>query len=70
MEAIHSLLVMYIYKDKGNLRAYLYGGGGPQVGEVTRGGLLHLSYECDQIKNERLYAQGGYPIYLGSPTSM
>ena len=52
---------MYVYKDKGNLRACLYGGGGPQLGEVTRGGSLHLTYKCDQIENERLYGQAGYP---------
>ena len=32
------------------LRACLHGGGGPQVGEVTRGESLHLSCKCDQIK--------------------
>ena len=31
-------------------RAYLHGGGGPQVGEVTRGGSPHLSCKCDQIE--------------------
>ena len=61
---------MYVYKDKESLRACSYGGGEPQVGEVTRGGSLHLSCKCDQIKNERLYGQAGYPTYLGSPTSM
>ena len=32
------------------LRACLHGGGGPQVGEVTRGGSPHLSCKRDQIK--------------------
>ena len=32
------------------LRASLLGGGGPQVGEVTRGGSPHLSCKPDQIK--------------------
>ena len=31
------------------LRAYLHGVGGPQVGEVTCGGSLHLSCKLDQI---------------------
>ena len=31
------------------LRASLLGGGGPQVGEVTRGGSPHLSCKPDQI---------------------
>ena len=31
------------------LRACLYGGGGPQVGEVTFGGSPHLSCKRDQI---------------------
>ena len=30
--------------------ACLHEGGGPQVGEVTRGGSLHLSCKRDQIK--------------------
>ena len=30
--------------------ACLHGGGGPQVGEVTCGGLPHLSCKRDQIK--------------------
>ena len=38
---------------KVGLRACLHGGGGPQVGEVTRLG-------------ERLYGQAGYPISIGS----
>ena len=32
------------------LRACLHGGGGPQIGEVTCGGLPHLSCRRDQIK--------------------
>ena len=31
-------------------RACLHGGGGPQVGEVTRGGSPNLSCECDQTE--------------------
>ena len=31
-------------KFKGNIKGLLYGGGGPQVGEVTRlSGVTHLS---------------------------
>ena len=33
-----------------NLRACLYGGGGPQIGEVTCGGSPYLSSKPDQIK--------------------
>ena len=34
-----------------SLRACLHeGGGGPQVGEVTRGGSPHLACKRDQIK--------------------
>ena len=33
-----------------SLRAYLHGGGGPQVGEVTCCGSPHLTRKCDQIK--------------------
>ena len=32
------------------LRAYLHEGGGPQVGEVTRGKLPHLTCKRDHIK--------------------
>ena len=32
------------------LRAFLHGGGGPQVGEVSCGGSPHLSSKRDQIK--------------------
>ena len=32
------------------LRARLHGGGGPQTGEVTRGGLPHLSCKSNHIK--------------------
>ena len=32
------------------LRASLYGGGRPRVGEVVRGGSPHLSFKRDQIK--------------------
>ena len=32
------------------LRACLHEGGGPQEGEVTCGGLPHLTYKRDQIK--------------------
>ena len=35
---------------KQGLRACLREGGGPQVGEVTCGGLPHLTCKCDQIK--------------------
>ena len=32
------------------LRAFLHGGGGPQIGEATCGGSPHLSCKRDQIK--------------------
>ena len=33
-----------------SLRACLHGGGGPKVGEVTRGGSPHLACKRNQIK--------------------
>ena len=33
-----------------SVRACLHEGGGPQVGEVTRGGSPHLACKRDQIK--------------------
>ena len=52
------------------VRAFLYGGGGPQVGEVTCGGWPHLSCKRDQIKNESLNGQADYtlPKQVTSPT--
>ena len=35
---------------KDNLRACLHEGGGPQIGEVTCGGLPHLTCKRDHIK--------------------
>ena len=37
-------------KTIAHLRAYLHEGGGPQVGEVTRGKLPHLTCKPDHIK--------------------
>ena len=37
-------------KRSNRLRACLHGGGGPQTGEVTCGGLPHLSSKHDQIE--------------------
>ena len=34
----------------GHVRGCLYGGGEPQLGEVTCGGSTHLSCKRDQIK--------------------
>ena len=36
--------------DEDIFRACLHEGGGPQVGEVTRGGLPHLTCKRDHIK--------------------
>ena len=36
--------------NKLKLRTYLHGGGVPQIGEVTCGGSLNLSYKRDPIK--------------------
>ena len=47
-----------------HLRACLRGGGGPQIGEVTCGGLPHPTYKSDHIK-KRLYKQAGYPTKAG-----
>ena len=58
-----------------NLRACLHGSGGPDLGEVTCGGLPHLSYKRDQIKMRDMWT-GGLPTkacyltYLVSPNSM
>ena len=58
------------------LRASLLGGGGPQVGEVTRGGSPHLSCKPDQIKMTDYKDRRVAPPKrvtsptLGSPTSM
>ena len=41
-------LINEIKKD--NLRACLHEGGGPQIGEVTCGGLPHLTCKRDHIK--------------------
>ena len=43
-----------------NLTACLHGGGGLQIGEITRGGSPHLS--C-----ERLYGRAGYSTNSGLP---
>ena len=55
-----------------NSKSFLesHGGGGPQVGEVTCGGLPHLTCKRDQIKMRDYNGQVGYLTYLGSPTSM
>ena len=37
-------------KLRASLRACLHEDGGPQVGEVTCGGLPHLTCKCDYIK--------------------
>ena len=55
------------------LRACLYGGGGPQIGEVTCGGLPHLSCKCNQIKmrdhvDKRVTHQSGLPHLPGVPS--
>ena len=51
------------------LRACLHGGGGPQVGEVTRGGLPHLSCKRDQIKmRDYMGRQVTPPKRVTSPT--
>ena len=52
-------------------RAGLHGGGGPQIGEVTCGGLPHLSSKRDQIKmRDYMDRWVTPPTYLASPTSM
>ena len=58
------------------LRACLHGGVGPQIGEVTFGGSLHLSCKRDQIKmrdymDRRVFStKASYLTHLGAPTSM
>ena len=41
---------LYLTWDFTTVRACLHEGGGPQVGEVTCGGLPHLTCKRDQIK--------------------
>ena len=50
--------------------ACLHEGGGPQIGEVTRGGSPHLSCKRGQIKMRDFYGQVGYLTWLGSPNFM
>ena len=43
--------MIVVYLRLSNIfKACLYGGGVPQIGEVTFGGSPHLSYKRDQIK--------------------
>ena len=64
------------YKKWLLLRACLHGGAwGPQIGEVTCGGLSHLSCKRDQIKmrdyvDRRVTHQSGLPPLPEVPTSM
>ena len=52
-----------------SLRAYLHGGGGPQVGEVTCGGSPHLTCKCHQIKKrDYMDRQVTPPKRVTSPT--
>ena len=46
----HTSFVHFFVAVLHRLRACLHEGGGPQVGEVTRGGSPHLSCKRDQIK--------------------
>ena len=53
-------------------KACLHGCGGPQIGEVTCGGLPHLSRKRDQIKmrdyvDRRVTHQSGLPHLPGVP---
>ena len=50
--------------------ACLNEGGGPQIGEVTCGGLPHLTCKRDQIEMRELYGQAGFtpPKRVTSPT--
>ena len=50
MLMIHFPIKILGHLQKQSLRACLHEGGGPQVGEVTCGGLPHLSCKRDQIK--------------------
>ena len=51
------------------LMACLQGGGGPQVGEVTRGGSPHLSCKRDQIKiRDHMESRFTQPKRVTSPT--
>ena len=43
-------MLVYVVFGINPLMACLHGGGGPQIGEVIRGGSPHLSCKLDQIK--------------------
>ena len=52
-----------------SVRACLHGGGGPQVGEVTRlGGVTRLSTQALTLMWSRLHVRWGNPPHVTSPT--
>ena len=52
-----------------SLRACLHGGGGPQVGEVTRlGGVTRLFIQSLILTWSRLHVRWGNPPHVTSPT--
>ena len=54
--------------DEMQIRACLHGGGGPQVGEVTRlGGVTHLSIQSLILIWSRLHDGWGHPLHVTSP---
>ena len=62
---INFLIGLFVIYPCFLLRAFLHGGGGPKIGEVTCGASLHQS-----SKRHQIYGRAGYPTYLGSPTFM
>ena len=56
-------------KLRASLRACLHEDGGPQVGEVTCGGLPHLTCKCDYIKmRDYMDRRVTPPKWVTSPT--
>ena len=51
----------YNFEQHEQRRACSHEGGGPQVGEVTCGGLPHLTCKRDHIKMRDYNGQVGYP---------
>ena len=51
----------------GYFRVCLHGGGGPQIGEVTRGGSPHLSCKRDKINMRDCMDRRVTPLTWGPP---
>ena len=62
------VLCIYTRLHLSKVRACLHGGGGPQVGEVTRlGGVTRLSIQSLILMCSRLHVRWGNPPHVTSP---